>query len=82
MLEDAPDGTHPVLPADLLALFSGVGPTGVGNTPLVYAAALRRHLGRNFGLEAEALLLDGDIPNDLTPEYLRAVTSSMVRASS
>src|SRR5262249_43658693 len=70
VLEDAVDGTKPVPVTYLLAF--GVGAAVVRDADLEDAAAEPRHLRGDLGLEAEAVLLDGDALDDLAAEALIA----------
>src|SRR5687767_14670612 len=70
VLDDAIKGAHAVLPVDLLALL--VGPAVVRDADFVDDASHFGHLGGNFGLEAEALLLNGDGLDDAALERLVA----------
>src|SRR5437879_13783822 len=56
VLDDAVQGAKPVLPADLFAF--RVGASGIGNADLVNPRSDPGHLGGDFGLEAETVLLD------------------------
>jgi hypothetical protein len=70
VLQDAPEGANSVLPRDLLALL--VRPAGVRDPDLVDPAAKARDLRDDLGLEAEAVLLERDLPEHLPRERLVA----------
>ena len=70
VFKDAPDRAHPVLPGDLLPL--GVRAARVTDPHLVDPAAHPRHLGGHLRLEAEPVLLDSDLPDDLAAKGLVA----------
>jgi len=68
--EDAPDGAEAVAPADLYAFVDGAAVGG--DAHFDDAAAAAGDFGEDFGLEAEALLLDADALDDLAAEGLGA----------
>src|SRR5262245_18055756 len=70
VLEDAVHRPHPIAPTDLLAF--SVRAAAVRDANLVDAPAGGRDLGGDFGLEAEAILLDLDRLDDLATERLVA----------
>jgi len=70
--KDAPQRGEAVAPADLLALL--VGSTGVAARQLVDSITASSDAGREFGFEAEAVLLEqwGDLVNDFAAADLVA----------
>ena len=73
--KEGPDRLESVPPCNFLAVF--VGAPAVGNWVLVDPISLLGHLRRDFWLEVEAIGLDYDLFEDLSPKDL--VTSFHVR---
>lgn len=70
VFDDAPEGAESVLPIDLLAF--GVRPAGVGNGDFEDANAGVGDLGGDFRFKTEAVFLDVDRLDDVTPEHFVA----------
>src|ERR1700730_12114025 len=70
VLQQAPEGAKPVLPADLLAFFVGAAPVADAN--LIDAQPPLGYLDCYLWFKAEAVLLNGNRLDDVPTEYLVA----------